>query len=779
MATDWQRGDKIKGRWQILDIKRGGMGIVYVVYDLKSHEVFAAKTFQDEIFTHAPQVADRFMQEALTWVNLGAHPNIVEARFAEKIAGKPYLFLEYVSGGTLADWIGTPRLTEDLPQVLRFAIQFCDGMIHASSKGIKAHRDIKPQNCLITWDKTLKITDFGLAKVFDEVKARDWGIKRARNGENKEGQMEETDAQRLAIGLTQTGEGAGTCTHMSPEQFEDIKHVDVRADIYSFGVTLFQMVMGRLPFIVQARTWKEACEKYRQAHQSQPPPPLGTQYPALNAIVNKCLAKEPAHRFANFMETREALAEIYESLIGRPPPHPATGKELSAERLVNRCHSLHNLGLTELALEVAEECTRSYPSNADCWSNKGAILAAMERKEEALACYDRAIALRPGYHQALVNKAATLTKLGRPQEAITCCDEVLAQDPHDAEAWNNKGVALEALGHEREALNCYDRALHCDPRLPQAWNNRASILMELVAQDLGALIVLGESRDFIVELESEPLADSQISSEHLSRLLSSVFESFNKAVEIDPQYTSARQGLSSAFKFALDYLPRTHQSEEWLWKTAVQDETCLKKLFEILFQTRTVLELHPRYLSELQRSSLAQILTDNQGLLELLLTVWKELLAHDMNPSPLLREAGRRFRLGLHAFNTRLLKIGLLKVPVATAETLALMLETIGVGETLQVAKSMNEAGIMYRSLREFEAALHCYELALRLYEAAGDLKFCGHVHYNRGKVYISRQGPGDKERARESFASALALYQEIELKEDIRETQKQLNALA
>jgi eukaryotic-like serine/threonine-protein kinase len=220
MATHWRIGDRIQNRWQIYDIlggyKRSGMGIVYVVYDHKQHEPFAAKTFQDEIFAHSPAVADRFMQEALTWVNLDAHQNIANARFALEIEGKPYLFLEYVSGGDLSRWINTPRLTEDLPQVLRLAIQFCDGMTHALAKGVTAHRDIKPQNCLIAQDRTLKVTDFGLAKTFDDT------------AEVKE----ITDVKSLNIGLTRTGMAAGTPMYMAPEQFEDAKSVDVRADIY-------------------------------------------------------------------------------------------------------------------------------------------------------------------------------------------------------------------------------------------------------------------------------------------------------------------------------------------------------------------------------------------------------------------------------------------------------------------------------------------------------------------------------------------------------------------
>ena len=262
------------------------MGIVYIVYDHEHHDAYAAKTFQDEAFTRNPATADRFTQEALAWINLDVHQNVTQACFVKNIERKPFLFLEYVSGGNLSRWIGTPRLSEDLPQVIRFAIQICDGMTHALSKGIKAHRDIKPQNCLITEDGTLKVTDFGLAKVFDDASVADLGSGETVGEEKTPGGLSgslsgrqlgsEASAQLtpnvpgLSIGLSRSGAAAGTCTHMAPEQFDDAKHVDVRADIYSFGVMLFQMVTGRLPFV--GRTWQD----FERLHKTQPPPKLPT-----------------------------------------------------------------------------------------------------------------------------------------------------------------------------------------------------------------------------------------------------------------------------------------------------------------------------------------------------------------------------------------------------------------------------------------------------------------------------------------------------------------------
>ena len=205
MGAQWQIGDRIRNRWEINEILGGwpksGIGIVYVVYDPEFREVFAAKTFQEEAFAKNPGTAERFIREAHAWVNLDIHQNVTRARFVQEIEGKPFLFLEYVSGGDLDGWIGTPRLTEDLPQVLRFAIQFCDGMIHALSRGIKAHRDIKPANCLITEDRTLKVTDFGLAKVFDD----------SRLGDEKEERPRET-GRMGGLGIVLSPDGRG-CRH--------------------------------------------------------------------------------------------------------------------------------------------------------------------------------------------------------------------------------------------------------------------------------------------------------------------------------------------------------------------------------------------------------------------------------------------------------------------------------------------------------------------------------------------------------------------------------------
>ncbi len=147
------------------------MSLVYVVNDQLNGpgpKVVALKTLRNELLGSRIRIG-RFAAECRLWVQLGDHPNIVRAHSVEVIDGRPYVVLELIQGGDLNRWIGTPRL--DLGRALRLAYQFCLGMEHALRQGLRCHRDIKPGNLMVTEDSTLKITDFGLARVSEEMVA--------------------------------------------------------------------------------------------------------------------------------------------------------------------------------------------------------------------------------------------------------------------------------------------------------------------------------------------------------------------------------------------------------------------------------------------------------------------------------------------------------------------------------------------------------------------------------------------------------------------------------
>jgi tetratricopeptide (TPR) repeat protein len=499
--TNWRIGDRLHNRWQITKILRGGMGIVCIAYDHRLKTPVAIKTYSDDIFTQDQTLVERFYQEAFAWINLNNHRNLTKAYHLRKIEGRPCLLLEYVDGGDLSAWIATPRLTQDLPQVIRFAVQFCDGMVHALSKGIQAHRDIKPQNCLITSDNTLKITDLGLAKIFLETKAghssdeeligeRGVGWFRRFLG-GKEKQPVELSCKARIL-MTQTGAMLGTPAYMAPEQYEDAKQVDVRADVYSFGVMLYQMVTGRLPF--DSRNWEEL----ERQHKTEKPPRVNCGVGELEGLIEKCLSKDPIDRYGGFEELRIELAGIYERLTGLKAPERAKALEPGAIELSGKGATIFELAMLKLSgkqitypelidvQEMKEEALRYIdralkldPLLADAWRTKALCLNSLGRTEACGQCLDRAIELDPDDDWAVYLKGLALNEQNRAEEALPYFDRAIDLNPHFAEIWSDKGMTLSALGRMEEALRCCDRAIELNPRLAQPWFNRGSWLKAL------------------------------------------------------------------------------------------------------------------------------------------------------------------------------------------------------------------------------------------------------------------------------------------------------------
>lgn len=508
MATNWQTGDRIQNRWEVHEILRGGMGIVYVVYDHKLHEAFAAKSFQDEIFIRDPAIANLFTQEALAWINLDSHQNVTQARVVQTFGGKPYLLLEYVNGGDLGRWIGTPRLTEDWLQILRFAVQFCDGMTHSLSKGIKAHRDIKPQNCLITDDRILKVTDFGLARVMQEG---------------------------------QGGRG-GTPEYMAPEQWDNFCEADERTDIYAFGSMLHAMFNGQPPFgqrpqvstaELELRHKREAPVSLIVMSTNRLAPLIAKQ---LNSIASICLTKDPAQRFQNFGQLRQQLADCYEDITGETAPQPAIGTELDEEHWYNKAASLGHLGYYDEEIICCDRAIEINPRWASPWSTKAAGLLSLSRHKEALDCCNRALALNARYARAWLNKGAVQLGLNQNEEALVCFDRALDLDSFYDMAWWHKGAALCNLQRYQESLGCIDRALELNVHDEAAWVNRAVVLTRMSQQE-NAIVNLDKALS-INPRSTEALLKKAIVLLELQRY-DKVIHCCDYALEINPRLGSA------------------------------------------------------------------------------------------------------------------------------------------------------------------------------------------------------------------------------------------------
>ncbi len=471
----WQKDDKIENRYEIHKIKRGGFGIVYLCYDNENKEPVAIKTFQAK-YMYSRKARDDFKGEALRWINLDKYKNIVKAYYVKNIENQPYIFLEYVAGGNLEDWLYAKML--DLPLALNFAVQFCNGMDYAYKKMGLIHRDIKPGNILLTMDKTIKITDFGLAKA-------------------REARTEEIEVPK-DVSYYQSS-NVGTLPYMAPEQLTG-KEIDTRADIYAFGIVLYQMVAGSYPYPSKS-SWMEM-------HLKEPPLPIKQEIPReLNIVISKCLEKEPSKRYQNFSELKAELSKIYFDLTG--------------ERIIEE--PMEKLEVWELA-------------------NKGASLGELGRYHEALACFDKVIEINPRSAEAWDSKGIALYELGRHQEALTCFDKALEINPRLAEAWYNKGKGLNISGRHQEALTCFDKALEINPRLAEAWGNKGNALDKL-ARHQEALACLDKVREInprLVEIATQAgtWIDKGVTLENLGRHQEAV-ACYDKALEISPSYAKA------------------------------------------------------------------------------------------------------------------------------------------------------------------------------------------------------------------------------------------------
>ena len=282
-------------------IESGGMGIVYIAYDFQAMRHVVFKTFKDK-FLRSEAAIERFSEEADKWNKLEAHPNVVHAEMAIPIEGRPFIFMEYVPGKNLRDLIGKPELT--LTRSLDFAIQFCRGMNHAYGTMDLIHRDIKPENVMIDRQGVLKITDFGLAKLASESFLEEVALL-----------SQDPEARVDKLALTQLKGGLGTPLYMATEQSDAAREVGIEADVYSFGVMLYEMLIGQPPF--SGRTLQE-LQRRHQTEKPKSPTRLNKQIPLeLSGLVLKCLAKDPVSRYPNFEVIQAELEDIYRAVTGQ------------------------------------------------------------------------------------------------------------------------------------------------------------------------------------------------------------------------------------------------------------------------------------------------------------------------------------------------------------------------------------------------------------------------------------------------------------------------------
>ena len=472
----YKKGDVISGKYEVRGVLgKGGFGVVYLVYDRELEELVALKTFRDELLAD-PKARNAFKKESLLWVNLEGHPHILAARWVSETSGRLFVTMDYIAPDTqgrvsLHSHLATANGSLDMNQVLGWAIQFCLGMEHAHANGLKCHRDIKPGNILIAPDWILKIADFGLAA----AAAMAWD----KSGAHCDSLV--TGTREVGFGFSmirsEGGMRCGTPGYMAPEVYR-CEPADMRSDIYSFGLVLWQMAAGSRvpPFMAPHQGNIEACLQniYEQQMAGRLPLVPGP----LEPTIGRCLHPKPSERYGSFQELRRALESVWKQRTRTIFPSPQA-EEKTAGFWNNKGGALDALGQHQEAIECYDKALTADPQDASTWSNKGSTLDKLGRHEEAIICYDKALTINCQCAAAWSNKGNALDELGQHERAIKCYDVALAIDPRDASAWINKGNTLNALRRHEEATQCLDQALAIDPRQTYAWNNKSIALSAL------------------------------------------------------------------------------------------------------------------------------------------------------------------------------------------------------------------------------------------------------------------------------------------------------------
>ncbi|MFN8497686.1 MAG: protein kinase [Anaerolineae bacterium] len=274
------------------EVGQGGMAIVYRAYDERLARPVAIKMMRPQ-FAGDPTFLARFRREAVALANL-LHPNLAAVWDSGETGGIPFIVMEYVDGDNLKTHI-VAEAPMPADRVIALMIQVCEGVGAAHRAGL-VHRDLKPQNILLTRGGQVKVTDFGIAR----------------------------SVAATAVSRTQTGQVWGTAQYIAPEQAAG-QQISPATDVYSLGVIMFEMLTGRLPF--EGDSPIALATQHLQAE----PPPLRSVNPkvprGLEMIVTRAMQKRPEARYPDadaLCSALKAYQRLGEQITG-PIPVAAAG----------------------------------------------------------------------------------------------------------------------------------------------------------------------------------------------------------------------------------------------------------------------------------------------------------------------------------------------------------------------------------------------------------------------------------------------------------------------
>jgi serine/threonine protein kinase/Flp pilus assembly protein TadD len=611
-------GTTFAGRYRICDeLGHGGMGRVYKAIDREISEAVALKILNPEIGLDEKMI-DRFRNE-LKLARRISHKNVCRIYDLGNAEGIYFISMEYIPGDNLKSII---RMIGPLSvaRALSVAGQVCDGMAEAHRLGV-VHRDLKTSNIMIDRDGNARIMDFGIARAASTK------------------------------GLTDRGTMIGTPEYMAPEQIEG-EDIDQRADIYSLGIILFELLTGRVPF--EGTTPLSVAMKQKSA---RPPDPrtLNPQTPeGLSAAITRCLEKEPAGRYQTVELLASDLHGVAEGLTTaeRLPPAARVDRvtpggtrfmnsvavlpfaDLSPQRDQEYfCEGLAEEIISALAkisnLEVAAKSSAFSTKFKDMDVREvgqqlgvGAVLEGSVRLgDNRIRITSQLINVATGYHIWSEKYERPLEDIFRIQDEITMAivsglkakllgeeEAVPLKRPTNSPEAYNLYLQGRYLWNKRspdtlkQALECFGRAIEKDPSYARAYTGVSDCYGIMGYYFLPPRSAFAKARDAAAKaLELDPALPEAHTSlafvrENLERDWAGAEKGYRRALELDPEYTWAHQW------YALYFAARGRHSEALAeMKRALEVDPTSPQFIMVLGMIYYLARFYDRAIDELRK----------------------------------------------------------------------------------------------------------------------------------------------------------------------------------
>jgi serine/threonine protein kinase len=469
------------GRYQLLEqIGKGGMGVVYRATDPAIGRTVAIKTIVlDDTVAETSELRARLLRESQAGGRL-SHQNIVAVHDVIEQGNTAYIVMEYVAGRSLQQAISDDSSLRSTGEMLRIVQQCAEALDYAHSRGV-VHRDIKPANIMLQHDGSVKIADFGIAKV----------------------------AQFSP--LTQSATTIGSPHYMAPEQWKG-EMVTGQTDQYALAAVAYVMLTGRKPFEGETVASLAAQTLYQE-------PPAATSYnsqlsPVVDGVLHKALSKTAAARYETCSAFAGALRKAWEHSLGPAFVVPRKSNWLAVAVvativaalatgawLYHQRNSAAQVEMSKAQWEAPkndrppiDNLMPSLPQSKQPGKSNGkqtrrvdsppsgdsyALAEALLKRgayADAVPYFSKAIAIKPDY-RAYFGRAGAHQRMEHPEQAIADYSQAIRFKPDSAMAYHDRAVCEARLNRNDRAFADYNRALELAPDNPRTWNGRGVIYL--------------------------------------------------------------------------------------------------------------------------------------------------------------------------------------------------------------------------------------------------------------------------------------------------------------